>query len=479
MKPLYRFPIMLLMASSPLMASAVTYESSMADRQGLSLTVYEQSQTLVRDTRSVQTGQGRFDLVVQDVSERIQPETLMLESNGRLRLSGATFNTALLTPENLMKAYIGKEVSLVHTNPATGQETVKRAKLLSMHGGGIVQVDGHIETVSADRLVFDKVPAGLYPSPVLMLDVQGGSGSRQQVTFDYLTGGLSWQADYTAVVGHQDDRMSLASWAVIGNSSGVDYRNAKVQLMSGRQEQNPAYPRVGGMLMMAKAMDAGSAMTNDTASEEAFADYHLYTVPDKVDILDRQTSRHRLLSADRVKVVKEYRFNGNQWAYESRQGRSGPAHAGTWLSFDNKKGDGLGMPLPRGTIRFYQEDRSGNRQLLGQNTINHTPVDGHLHLRLGEAFDVTMVRKQTGYSQTALVRKDGEKVYRTNTSWELALANGKAEAVTVTVEEPLPENGRVVEENHPHKKRDAGTVIWRVPVPANGKTVLKYKVQVN
>ena len=107
MKPLYRFPIMLLMASSPLMASAVTYESSMADRQGLSLTVYEQSQTLVRDTRSVQTGQGRFDLVVQDVSERIQPETLMLESNGRLRLSGATFNTALLTPENLMKAYIG------------------------------------------------------------------------------------------------------------------------------------------------------------------------------------------------------------------------------------------------------------------------------------------------------------------------------------------------------------------------------------
>ena len=163
----------------------------------------------------------------------------------------------------------------------------------------------------------------------------------------------------------------------------------------------------------------------------------------------------------------------------ARQGQSDPVHAGTWLSFDNKKGDGLGMPLPRGTIRFYQEDRSGSRQLLGQNTINHTPVDGHLHLRLGEAFDVTMVRKQTGYSQTALVRKDGEKFYRTTTSWELALANGKAEAVTVTVEEPLPENGRVVEENHPHKKRDASTVIWRVPVPANGKTVLKYKVQVN
>lgn len=479
MNPFHRLPLLLLMALSPLAVSAAAYESGSSDRQNLSLTVYEQAQALVRDARLVQTGQGRFSLVVKDVSGQIQPETLMLESNGRLRLSGTTFNTALLTPENLMKAYIGKEVSLIHTNPATGQETVKRAKLLSMHGGGIVEVDGHIETVSADKLVFDKVPKGLYPSPVLMLDVQGGSGGRQHLTFDYLTGGLSWHADYTAVVGKHDDEMSLASWAVIGNNSGVDYRNAQLQLLSGKQERGPSYPRMGGMLMAAKAMDTGMAMENDMASEESFADYHLYTVPDRVDVLDKQTSRHRLLSADRVKVLKEYRFNGNQWAYESRQGQSGPFHAGTWLSFDNKKKEGLGQPLPKGTIRFYQEDNSGNRQLLGQNTISHTPVDGHLHLKLGEAFNVTMVRKQTDYSQKPLVRKDGEKVYQTTTAWDLALTNGKSNAVTVTVEEPLPENGKVIEESLPHQKRDASTVIWQVPVPANGKTVLRYKVRVN
>ena len=192
MSLLQKLPFLMLTAFCPLVVSASHYESSALDRQDLSLTVYEQAQALVRDTRSVKTGQGRFSLVVQDVSGQIQPETLMLESNGRLRLSSATFNTALLTPMTLMKAYIGKDVTLVHTNPATGQETMKRAKLLSMNGGGVIQVDGHIETVSADRLVFDKVPEGLYPSPVLMLDLQGGSGSMQNVTFDYLTGGLSW-----------------------------------------------------------------------------------------------------------------------------------------------------------------------------------------------------------------------------------------------------------------------------------------------
>ncbi len=478
MNRLHRLAIALLASFSPLVVSAATYETSATDRQGLSLTVYEQAQTLVRDTRRVQTGSGRFDLVVQDVSERIQPETLMLESSGRLRLSGATFNTALLTPDNLMKAYIGKEVTLLHTNPATGQETARRAKLLSMNGGGIVQVDGHVETVSADRIVFDKVPVGLYPSPVLVLDVQGGSGSRQDMTFNYLTGGLSWQADYTAVVGRHDDVMSLVSWAVIGNSSGVDYRNAKVQLMSGKQEQVSRYPQFG-VMMAAKSMDAGAMMGNDTASEESFADYHLYTMPDRIDILDKQTSRHRLLSADRVKVEKEYTINGSQWVYESRQGQSGPVHAGTWLSFDNKKGDGLGLPLPKGTVRFYQEDRAGNRQLLGQNTINHTPVDGHLRLRLGEAFDVTMIRKQTDYSQKVLGKDDRERIHQTTTSWELTLSNGKADAVTVKVVEPLPGNSKVIEENRPHKKQDASTVVWHVPVPANGKTVLKYKVRVN
>lgn len=479
MSLLQKLPFLMLTAFCPLVVSASNYESSALDRQDLSLTVYEQVQALVRDTRSVKTGQGRFSLVVQDVSGQIQPETLMLESNGRLRLSSATFNTALLTPMTLMKAYIGKDVTLVHTNPATGQETMKRAKLLSMNGGGIVQVDGHIETVSADRLVFDKVPEGLYPSPVLMLDLQGGSGSKQNVTFDYLTGGLSWQADYTAVVGREDDRMSLVSWAVIGNSSGIDYRKAKVQLLSGKQAQAVAYHRLGGMLMAAKSMDAGGMRENDTAFEEAFSDYHLYTVPARVDVLDKQTSRHRLLEADSVNVLKEYSFNGNQWAYESRQGQAEPVHARTSISFDNRKRDGLGIPLPRGTIRFYQEDKSGNRQLLGQSAINHTPVDGHLQLNLGEAFDVTMIRKQTDYTQRSVVKKDGEKAYQTESSWEIALSNGQSKAITAKVIEPLPENAKVISENYSHKKEDASIAVWHVPVPAKGKAVLKYKVRVN
>lgn len=479
MKPLYRLTVAALAAYGSLAfpVSAKTFETTATDRNQLSLTVYEQGQTLVRDARHIQTGSGRFDLVVHDVSERIQSETLMLGGSSRLRLSGATFNTALLTPANLMKSYLGKEVTLIHTNPSTGVETQRRAKLLSMSGGAIVQVDGHIETVSTDKIVFDKVPSGLYPSPVLMLDLQGGSGGSQQVEFDYLTGGLSWKADYTAVVDAGDKSMSLASWAVIGNNSGVDYRNAKVQLMAGRQNQ--VYNRMPMMAMMkASAGAAADMMENDTASEASFADYHLYTLPEKVDILNSQTGRYRLLSSDRVKVVKEYIFNGNSWGYHSRQGgSSGTSHAGMWLNFSNTKHDGLGMPLPDGAIRFYQEDASGNRQLIGAGNIRHTPVDGKVRLALGEAFDVTLSRKQTSFKQH-LIEKDQEKIHQTVTGWELTLSNAKADAVTVKVVEPMPENSRILEENHTHRSED-GAAVWSVTVPAHGKTVLRYRVQVN
>ena len=463
----------------PLAVSAATYESSAANRQNLSLTIYEQNQALVRDTRSVPTGTGRFNLVVQDVSEQIQPETLMVENNSRLQLSGATFNTALLSPENLMKAYVGKDVTVVHTNPVTGQEIRKRAKLLSMNGGGIVQIDGRIETVSTDRIVFDRVPTGLYPSPVLMLDMQGGSGSQQKMTMDYLTSGLSWKMDYTAVLHPHNDVMALTGWAILGNQSGIDYRHAKVQLMAGEPERASRYPRMGMMMKMA-SMESAVAASNDRASEEAFADYHLYTVPNKVDVLDKQSSRYRLLSSDQLKVVKEYTIKGNQWGYESRYNRStDPVHAGVWLNFDNTKRDGLGVPLPGGIMRFYQDDRYGNRQLLGESTIEHTPVDGHVRLKLGDAFDVTMTRRQTAFNQVMLAKNSQEKIRQTTTEWELVLSNAKSERVTVKVVEPLPENGRIIEENRSHKKEDANSVVWQVSVPAKGKTLLRYKVQVN
>ncbi len=480
MKLRHCFPIALLAACCSFAVpsvSAKTFDTASADRSRLSLTVYEQGQTLVRDARHVQTGSGRFNLVVHDVSEQIQSETLMLESNSRLRLSGATFNSSLLTPENLMKAYIGKDVTLIRTNPATGQEIQRRAKLLSMSGGAIVQVDGHIETVSTDRIVFDKVPSGLYPSPVLMLDLQGGSGGSQHVVFDYLTGGLSWNADYTAVIESGDRSMSLASWAVIGNQSGVDYRDATVQLMAGRQNQ--VYRHMPMMAMM-KASRAATEnmMVNDTASEASFADYHLYTLPEKVNVLNSQTARYRLLSSDRVKVVKEYIVNGNAWAYQSSQGgASEPVHAGIWLNFSNTKHDGLGMPLPAGGIRFYQEDSSGNRQLIGAGNIQHTPVDGKVRLALGEAFDVMMVRKQTSFKQHVL-EKGQEKIRQTVTGWELTLANAENHAVTVKVVEPMPGNSRILDENQTHRTED-GTVVWAVTVPAHGKTVLRYRVQVN
>ena len=49
----------------------------------------------------------------------------------------------------------------------------------------------------------------------------------------YLSGGLSWQADYVAELAADDASLDLNGWVTLTNRSGTAYRNAKLQLMAG------------------------------------------------------------------------------------------------------------------------------------------------------------------------------------------------------------------------------------------------------
>ena len=51
-------------------------------------------------------------------------------------------------------------------------------------------------------------------------------------------------------------------------------------------------------------------------------------------------------------------------------------------------GDKFPDLLPAGTVRFYQRDRKGSPQFIGENGIGHTPMGSELSLRTGDAFDI-------------------------------------------------------------------------------------------
>ncbi len=460
---------------TPLAFAATTLQTGKNDQKQVSLTIYERDLALVRDVRNVPMQNGNVKVRFVDVSERIQPETVMLKdlSSGRINVAQIYFDNNLLTPQTLLDSYVGKKVTVVKTNPTTGTETQEQAEVLSARDGIVLRIGNRIETSIPGRIVYDHIPAGLQAKPTLTVELDSSTGRSQQLELDYLTNGIGWHANYVAQLNDKENRMNLSGWAAISNNSGTEFRNARVQLIAGSPNMTNARPMLMAAARSAK-FDAVEAAPNQIA-EESFADYHLYTLPNKVTLANNQTRQYSLLNANDVKVKKQWVLNGGSYYYRSRMPNvNDHLPVSVTVEFRNVKSDRPGMPFPGGTVRFYQTDGRGNQQFLGESMMSHTPVDGTVSLKMGDAFDVTGSRKQM---QLELLPSQDQSVRKYESTYEVVLENAKSHSVTVQVREPIPGSWAILKENHPHTK-DGMTAVWNVKVPPNGQATLTYSVRV-
>lgn len=458
---------------TPLVFAASDVQTGKNDQKQVSLTIYERDMALVRDVRQVPLHNGTVKVRFADVSERIQPETVMLkdQSSGRISVAQIYFDNNLLTPQTLLESYVGKKVTVVKTNPTTGAETQEQAEVLSAQGGIILKIGNRIETSVPGRIVYDHIPNGLQAKPTLTVELDSNTNRSQQLELDYLTNGIGWNANYVAQLNDSESRMNLSGWAAISNNSGTEFRNARVQLIAGSPNMTSARP-----ILMAAARSAkfDAMPARNEISQESFGDYHLYTLPKRVTLANNQTRQYSLLSASDVKVKKEWVLNGGNYYYRSRMPNvSDNLPVNMMVTFKNTKGDRLGMPLPGGTVRFYQTDNRGNQQFLGESQMSHTPVNGAVSLKMGDSFDVTGSRKQTQYD---VLPSQDQSARTYESSYEIVLKNAKDNSVTVQVREPIPGSWQILQENMPHKK-DGAVAIWQVRVPAGGESMLVYKVR--
>lgn len=451
--------------------------SGLQDQQSVAVTIYNENLALVKETRKLRLDDGLNRLALREVSGRMQPETAQLRSvshPGAFAMLEQNFDFDLLTPAKLLEKNVGRTVRLIKTHPTTGAETIESAQVLSANGGVVLKIGNRIETGIPGRLVFDEVPDNLRDRPTLVMQLDNAKAAEHTLELSYLSGGLSWRADYVAELSGDDKALDLNGWVTLTNQSGTSYPNAKLQLVAGdvhraRREMNA----VGAMapLESRKAKMADAAM-----AQEALFEYHLYTLNRQTTIADNQTKQVALLNAASVPVSKELLLTGNDYYYRSSFGDLGQKmKIGVFIEFTNQESAGLGMPMPKGIVRVYKKDQSGNAQFVGEDRIDHTPKNEKLRLKLGEAFDVTADKKQTDFRK----RESNEKyVYAFETAYEIVLKNAKREAVTVTVQEPVPGDWKMLDETHKHDKAASGTARWRVPVPANGSTTLRYRVLV-
>ncbi len=463
-----------LIASLPAIAGE-EIASALKDQQNVAVTIYNENLALVKDQRKIAPGSGQRALAFRDVSARIRPETALLRSltsPGKLAVVEQNFDFDLLTPQKLLEKYVGRNVTVIRTNPATGTESSEQAQVLAANGGVVMKIGDRIETGIPGRIVYPDVPVNLRDRPTLVMSLDNSGAAQQEVELSYLTGGLAWKADYVAELNAADDRLDLSGWVTLTNTSGATYHNAKLQLVAGdvnrvQEEVRLARP----MAKMEMVADAAPRM-----AEESLLEYHLYTLDRPTTIAENQTKQVALLSAAGVPARKELLLRGADYYYQSSHGDLGQKmKVGVFVEFDNKEASRLGLPLPKGVIRVYKKDGAGNAQFVGEDNIDHTPRNETVRLKLGEAFDVTADKKQTDFKKLPNPAK-GSALFES--AYEIMLKNAKKEAVTVTLQEPIPADWKMVKENHPHTKAASNTAVWKITIPAEGKTTLNYRVQV-
>lgn len=453
-----------LLAASPVLAQQAQDGSGGPDH--VSLTVYNQNIALVEDTRTLSVPAGRSRREFPGVSASIRPETVGLSGRG-LSVVEQNFDYDLLTPDKLMQSAVGDEIGIVRTNPGSGAQETQRATVLAANQGVVLRVGDHIEVLRDDgvptRVIFDEVPTNLRPRPTLSVTLDAVGGGSRDVTLTYLTTGLQWKADYVARFDEAAGKLDLTGWITLTNQSGVTFTNANTRVVAGDVSLvnvNNNYPRSTSRVptpVRGNGTEQGQA--------QGLADLYIYPLPEPVTVANNQTKQVGLIDVSGVPATKRYLYEASGFTTEPE-----PVAADVAVVFSNNRASGVGTQLPAGVARVYVNDASGEPRFIGEDQVPHTPAGSDIVITTGQAFDVT-VQSRTITATSA--PKPAYYRWRTRFQMEYTVRNARSEATVVEVRQHgLGRDTQIEAQSIPGEVQDANTLVWRVPVPANGETKL-------
>ncbi len=248
--------------AGPITQIAHAQDTVVKDGQQLSMTIYGDGRALIEDVRDFDFTQGRSVIVLPNVSSRINAPSASFTSDN-IEIIEQNFDFDLLTPNKLMQKAVGETVTIIRTNPGTGIETREKAKVLAVNNGVVVQIGKRIEVLRDDnlptRVIFDKIPENLRAKPTLSVMVNSSRASTRPATLTYLSGGLSWRADYVLMFDENAKKMDLQGWATLTNNTNTTFENVKTSLIAGHVGNKTATSIITTTAVMCAAMSKVAA----------------------------------------------------------------------------------------------------------------------------------------------------------------------------------------------------------------------------
>jgi hypothetical protein len=470
---------------APLAPLAQAEEVGASDSKGINLTIYNQNFGLVKDIRNVGLNTGIISMRFADVAAKIDPTSVSfvsLTAPNAVVVREQNYQYDLIDPTTILSKSIGKTLKFRQIGPSGTLREFSGTLLNSPRSyvadpsgtssmrwqGLVVKTPEGIVLNPAGEIEIAELPPGLISKPSLYWKLESTKAGEHQTEIAYQTAGLNWHADYVAVLNKNDNQLDLTSWVTLDNKSGASYKSAALKLMAGdvRKVTDERYQRNKMMETM-----RASAAPAQQFQEQAFAEYHLYTLQGKTDVNDNETKQLSLFNANQVPAKKQFVYDPAPTAYYPWMNRGGDRSkkVAVKIEVDNSEKNNLGMPLPKGKVRVYKRDADGALQFIGEDLIDHTPQDEKIRLYIGDAFDVVGERKQLTSQRIS------DRV--TREAYEISLRNHKDKEVTVTAVEHAWGTWKILSSSHEYKKKDSGTFEFNVVVPASGEVKITYEIE--
>ncbi|MGD0579980.1 MAG: DUF4139 domain-containing protein, partial [Bryobacteraceae bacterium] len=414
------------------------------------------------------------------------------------------YRNDLISQEMLLRLYEGQTIDFLAGRTNDGTNIIVRGKIVrsgyapsypnyyrygqqyqynqqAMAAGGagqpLIDVEGKLRFSLPGQPLFPTLGDDTILKPALDWILYSAQPVRFDAELSYVSGGLNWSSDYNIIAPETGDTLDLVGWVTLDNQSGKQFDHAHIKLMAG--DVNKLQPQNQPM-----AMDGMSRMVYrgpiGQVEEKAFEDYHLYTLPQPATIHDRETKQVEFLRASGIRSKRLYVYDGvridpnfrgyNDVRQVQEYGTQSNPHVWVMREFSNSDANHLGVPLPKGRVRFYRRDQDGQVEFTGENEIDHTPKDEIVRVYTGSAFDITGERRQTKFQSQLQPGGWADE------SFEVKLRNHKQEAVTVRVVEHLYRwsNWVITQESATHRQADSRTIEYEVTLQPDEEKTLTY-----
>ena len=482
-------------------ATSPTAQEKTTDDSSTALTIYNQNFFVAREHVALDLKPGVNQAEYAGIAAHLEPDSVILrDPDGRaLRILEQNYRNDPVSPEMLLSFYEGKTIDFVVGRNADGSDVKQRGKIIRSgyvspsyiqgfpqpaSSQPLVEVDGVLRFGLPGQPIFPALSADSILKPTLSWLLQTDTPGKFNGEISYVSGGMNWQSDYNVVVQDQpagnNDLLDMIGWITMRNYSGKTFEDARIKLMAGDVS------KIQGENLTQRAYGAAMKVADEAMApvvrEKAFDEFHLYTLQRPTTLRDQETKQVEFVRATGIHAQRLYVYDGAQTAqygyYNMEQIRQ-DTNYGTasnpkvWVmeEFKNSEANHLGVPLPKGKLRFYRRDTDGHLEFVGENVIDHTPKDETIRVYTGNAFDVTGERKRTSY------HVDSNQHWM-DESFEIRLRNHKKEAVEVRAVEHLYRwtNWKLSEQSAPPRKTDAQTMEFPVTIAPNGEQVVTYTV---